>query len=130
MRPQITPCIWFNNQAKEAAALYCSVFPNTKITAQSPIVTEIDIAGRKFTLLDGGPMYQPNPSASFYYLCENEKELDTIWKTFSADGKVMMPLDKYPWSEKYRWVSDRFGVSWQLGLGKFSDVGQKVTPCL
>jgi len=130
MKSQITPCIWFNNQAQEAAALYCNVFPNTKITAQSPIVTEIDLGGRKFTLLDGGPMFGPNPSASFYYICETEQELDKIWKAFSSGGKVMMPLDKYPWSEKYGWVSDKFGVSWQIALGKLSEVGQKVTPCL
>lgn len=130
MKAQITPCLWFDNQAKEAAALYCSVFANAKITSESHIVTEIAIAGRKFTLLDGGPMYKPNPSISFYYVCENEQELDRIWKAFSAKGMVMMPLDKYPWSEKYGWVADAYGVSWQLALGKLSDVGQKVTPFL
>jgi predicted 3-demethylubiquinone-9 3-methyltransferase (glyoxalase superfamily) len=130
MEKQITPCLWFNNQAKEAAALYCSIFTNAKITAQSPMVTEIEVSGQKFILLDGGPMYQPNASISFYYLCENEQELDRIWKALSKEGNVMMPLDKYPWSEKYGWVSDPYGVSWQIGLGKFSDVGQKITPCL
>jgi predicted 3-demethylubiquinone-9 3-methyltransferase (glyoxalase superfamily) len=130
MKKQITPCLWFNNQAKEAASLYCSVFAGSKITARSPIVTEIDVSGQKFILLDGGPMYQPNPSISFYYICENAKELQIIWDTFSKDGNIMMPLDKYPWSEKYGWITDKFGISWQLALGKISDVGQKITPCL
>lgn len=130
MKKQITPCLWFNNQAKEAADLYCSVFEQSKITAQSPIVTEVEISGQKFVLLDGGPMYQPNPSISFYYICETEKELENIWNTFSKNGKVMMPLDKYPWGKKYGWISDKFGISWQLALGKISDVGQKITPCL
>ena len=130
MKEKITPCLWFNAQAKEAATLYCSVFANAKITAQSPIVTAIDVSGQSLTLLDGGPMYKPNASISFYYICEKEEELNNIWNAFSKEGTVMMPLDKYPWGEKYGWISDKFGISWQLALGKISDVGQKITPCL
>jgi predicted 3-demethylubiquinone-9 3-methyltransferase (glyoxalase superfamily) len=130
MKKQITPCIWFNNQAKEAALLYCSVFEKSKITAESPYVTEIEASGQKFILLDGGPKYQPNASISFYYICENERELELIWKAFAKEGKVMMPLDKYPWSEQYGWVSDKFGVSWQLALGKKGAEGQKIIPSL
>ncbi|WP_276500200.1 VOC family protein [Terrimonas pollutisoli] len=130
MNEKITSCLWFDGQAKEAAALYCSVFANAKITSQSPIVTSVDISGQSFTLLDGGPMYKPNPSISFYYICENATELDRIWNAFSKEGKVLMPLDKYPWGEKYGWISDKYGISWQLALGKISDVGQKITACL
>ncbi|MFC0772121.1 VOC family protein [Terrimonas alba] len=130
MNEKITSCLWFDGQAKEAAALYCSVFANAKITSQSPIVTSVEISGQSFTLLDGGPMYKPNPSISFYYICENATELDRIWNAFSKEGKVLMPLDKYPWSEKYGWISDKYGISWQLALGKISDVGQKITACL
>ena len=130
MKEKITPCLWFNGQAKEAATLYCSVFANTKITAQSPIVTAIDVSGQSFTLLDGGPKYKPNASISFYYICEKEDELNNIWNAFSKEGIVMMPLDKYPWGEKYGWINDKFGISWQLALGKISEVGQKITPCL
>lgn len=130
MKKQITPCLWFNNQGKDAASVYCSVFNGSKITAQSPIVTEIEVSGQRLILLDGGPMYQPNPSISFFYLCENERELEKIWNVFSKEGRVMMPLDTYPWSKKYGWIADKFGISWQLSLGKMSDVGQKITPCL
>lgn len=126
----ITPCLWFDNQAREAAALYCKLFPGAKIVAQTSIVTEIEIAGQHFTLLDGGPMYRPNPSISFFYICETEEEINNIWEAFSKDGSIQMPLDKYEWSEKYGWVSDRFGISWQLALGKIDSVGQKITPCL
>jgi predicted 3-demethylubiquinone-9 3-methyltransferase (glyoxalase superfamily) len=129
MKEQITPCLWFNNQAAEAAALYCSIFENAKITAQSPIVTGIEISGQSITLLDGGPKYQPNPSISFYYICEKESELDGIWKALSKGGNIMMALDKYPWGEKYGWITDKFGISWQIALGKISDVGQRITPC-
>lgn len=130
MKKQITPCLWFNGQAKEAAALYCSVIAGAKIASQSPIVTEINVSGQSIILLDGGPQYQPNPSISFYYICETTEELDRIWNAFVHGGTVMMPLDKYPWGEKYGWIADKYGVSWQLALGKISDVGQKITPCL
>lgn len=129
MNDQITPCLWFDGQAKEAADLYCSAFRGTKIAAQSAIVTEIDISGQPFVLLDGGPKYKPNPSISFYYICETTEELEQAWTTLSERGNIMMALDKYPWAEKYGWVSDKFGISWQIALGKISDVGQKVTPC-
>jgi predicted 3-demethylubiquinone-9 3-methyltransferase (glyoxalase superfamily) len=130
MKEDITPCLWYNGQAQEAAALYCTVFANAKITAQSPIVTSIDVSGQSFTLLDGGPKYKPNASISFYYICEKEEELNNIWNAFSKEGTVLMPLDKYPWGEKYGWINDKFGISWQIALGKISDVGQKITPCL
>jgi predicted 3-demethylubiquinone-9 3-methyltransferase (glyoxalase superfamily) len=130
MKELITPCLWFDNQAKEAADLYCKVFPGAKIASQSPIVTELEVAGQHITLLDGGPMYRPNPSISLFYICETEEEINNIWQAFSKDGSIQMPLDKYAWSEKYGWVSDRFGISWQLALGKLEDVGQKITPCL
>jgi len=128
MKEKITPCLWYNGQAKEAAALYCSVFADAKITAQSPIVTAIEVSGQSFTLLDGGPMYHPNPSISFYYICDNAEEFDRIWSTFGKEGMVMMPADKYPWSEKYGWLADKFGVSWQLAVSNINDVGQKITP--
>jgi predicted 3-demethylubiquinone-9 3-methyltransferase (glyoxalase superfamily) len=130
MKEKITPCLWFNGQAKEAATLYCSVFTSAKITAQSPIVTAIDVSGQSITLLDGGPMYKPNASISFYYICEKQEEFDRIWNAFSKGGTVLMAADKYPWGEKYGWITDRFGISWQVALGKISDVGQKITPCL
>jgi len=129
MKKSITPCLWFNNQAKEAATLYCAAFKQTKISMQSPIVTEIDAAGQKFILLDGGPMYTPNASISFYYICETAEELDVAWNILSKEGSILMPLDTYPWSTRYGWITDKFGISWQLAVGKISDVGQKITPC-
>jgi predicted 3-demethylubiquinone-9 3-methyltransferase (glyoxalase superfamily) len=130
MKEKITPCLWFNGQAKEAATLYCSVFANAKISAQSPIVTGIDVSGQSITLLDGGPMYRPNPSISFFYTCETVKEFDRIWTAFAADGMVMIPAGKFPWSEKYGFLSDKFGIAWQLALGNMKNAGQKITPCL
>src|SRR6478735_5761568 len=101
MKKKITPCLWFDNQAKEAGTFYCAQFAEAKIVAQSPIVTEIQVSGQNITLLDGGPMYKPNPSISFFYICETEEEIDRIWKAFSNEGTVLMALDKYDWSKKY-----------------------------
>ncbi|MEO6869356.1 MAG: VOC family protein [Ginsengibacter sp.] len=129
MKEKITPCLWFDGQARDAANLYCAVFAEAKITLQTPIVTEINVSGQSITLLDGGPMYKPTPSISFYYLCEDEQELNKIWNAFSAAGEVIMPVDKYPWSERYGWVTDKFGISWQLSVGTLNDAGQKITPC-
>lgn len=130
MSKRITPCLWFDGKAKEATELYCSVFNNTKITSQSPIVTEIKSGDQSFTLLDGGPKYKPNPCISFFYICETEEELNKVWKAFENGGKILMPLDNYPWSERYGWINDKFGISWQIALGKIDEVGQKITPCL
>ena len=129
-REKITPCLWYNGNAGEAADLYCSIFADAKIASRSPFVIEIMVAGQNFTLLDGGPKYQPNPSISLFYICENPIELERAWNGLRKEGSVLMALDKYPWSEKYGWVSDKFGVSWQISLGKIEDVGQKITPCL
>jgi predicted 3-demethylubiquinone-9 3-methyltransferase (glyoxalase superfamily) len=129
MTRKITPCLWYNAQAKEAASLYCAAFSNAKITAQSPIVTEINVAGQSITLLDGGPTYKPNASISFYYNCESEDEFNRVWNAFTKEGTIFIAAAKYPWSEKYGWVSDKFGVSWQVGIMKQGQVLEKIIPC-
>lgn len=130
MKQQIYPCLWFNGNAKEAAAFYCSVFANSTITDDTALVVAFASAGQKFMLLNGGPEFKPNPSLSFFVVCETREEVDATWRKLSDDGNVLMPLDAYPWSERYGWVQDRYGFSWQLSYGKPEDVGQKFTPVL
>jgi predicted 3-demethylubiquinone-9 3-methyltransferase (glyoxalase superfamily) len=65
-KEKITPCLWYNGNAEEAAELYCSISTNAKIASRSPLVVEINVAGQSITLLDGGPIYQPNPSISLF----------------------------------------------------------------
>lgn len=129
MSESITPCLWYDQGASEAAEIYCKAFARTKVTARSPIVTEISIDGQSITLLDGGPMYKPNASISLFYVCDTREDFDRAWKTLTPGGMVMMAADKYPWSEYYGFIADKFGVAWQISLGKLSDVGQRVTPC-
>ncbi len=129
MKQKITPCLWYDGAGEKAAALYCSVLADAKIASRSPLVTELVISGQNLTLLDGGPMYKPNPSISLYYVAETAAEIDRIWNAFSDGGEVMMPLGKYPFSGKYGWITDRYGISWQLTIGKLSDTGgQRITP--
>jgi predicted 3-demethylubiquinone-9 3-methyltransferase (glyoxalase superfamily) len=130
MNNDMFPCIWFNNQAVEAAKFYADVFKDVALLNQNPVVTKISIGGCPLMLLNGGPHFKPNPTISFYVVFEEETELDHAWEHLSANGKVMMPVDKYDWSDKYAWVEDQYGVSWQITLGKISDMGQKLTPAL
>ncbi|MBL7727766.1 MAG: VOC family protein [Dinghuibacter sp.] len=130
MKEQITPCLWFNNKAKEAGAFYCTHLASAKIVARSAIVTEIEVSGQHITLLDGGPMYRPNASISLFYVCDTEEEINRIWEAFTKEGTVLMPLNKYEWSERYGWVNDQYGISWQFWLGKWEEVGQRITPSL
>lgn len=129
MKKQITPCLWFDGNGREAAAFYCENFRGARITAESMMVTEFDVAGQKFICLDGGPQFKPNPSISFFYICETEEETDLLWKALTKDGEIMMAMEAYPWSKKYGWVQDKYGISWQVALGKLSDTGgHRITP--
>ena len=130
MNNKIYPCLWFNGQAKEAADLYTSIFPNSTITSESPVVVSFELNGQKFMGLNGGPQFKPNPSISFYVVCETEAEIDHLWEHLSKDGAALIPLNKYPWSEKYGWTKDRFGITWQISLDKARTMGQKITPSM
>ena len=140
---QITPFIWFDHQAEEAVNFYISIFNNSALlktvrygeegseisALEAGTVMTIDfvIEGQKFTALNGGPIFQLNPSISFFVNCSNEKEVNRLWTKLSDGGTVMMELDHYPFSEKYGWIQDRYGVSWQLIL---QPRDQKIVPCL
>jgi predicted 3-demethylubiquinone-9 3-methyltransferase (glyoxalase superfamily) len=130
MKHHLHPCLWMNGNAKEAAAFYCSVFDNSSITADTPLVVKFRVNNEDFMLLNGGPQFQLNPSISFSVVCETDEEINQLFSKLSADGKILMPLDQYPWSDRYAFIQDQYGTAWQLIKGKYSDVNQKITPCL
>lgn len=130
MTSSLYPCLWFNMNASEAAHFYCNIFSNAAITDENPMVVRFKVDGQSFMCLNGGPMVQPNPSISFYTICETEEEINALWSSLVGGGTAMMPLNAYPWSPRYGWVQDRFGFSWQLTLGKIAEVGQKFTPLM
>lgn len=128
MNNSIHPCLWFDGNAKEAAGFYCSVFDNSSITVDTPMVVNFNLCGQKFMGLNGGPMFQFNPSTSFFIFCKTEADVDRIWNTLISDGKLFMPLGEYPWSKKYGWCSDKFGLCWQVMFDENIEQNQKIVP--
>ena len=140
---KITPFLWFDNQAKDVAHFYTSIFSNSKINIVthygaaaekaagvkkgSIMTVAFQIEGQEFVALNGGPVFNITPSISFFVHCNSIQEIDALWEKLSEGGTVMMELDHYPFSEKYGWIQDKFGVSWQLIL---PDRIQKIAPCL
>ncbi|MDO8994758.1 MAG: VOC family protein [Daejeonella sp.] len=123
---QIHPCLWFDVQAKEAANLYCSLFKNSRISADTPIVVTFELDGNKFMGLNGGPKFKINPSISVFVLCESVQETNTLWEKLIEGGKALIPIDKYDWSDRYGWLQDRFGLSWQISLEGNAPIKQKI----
>ncbi len=133
---KITPFLWFDGQAEEAVNFYISVFQNSKMgkvfrQGEKALTVDFQLDSQHFTALNGGPMFKFNPSISFFVTCETMAETDEVWQKLSDGGMALMPLDKYPWSEKYGWVQDRYGITWQISFGKLEEVGhKKFTPSL
>jgi predicted 3-demethylubiquinone-9 3-methyltransferase (glyoxalase superfamily) len=130
MKKKIFPCLWFDGKAADAARYYCSIFDNSEITAESPIVVSFELSGHRFMALNGGPEFSPNPSISFFVICESVEEVDKYYESLVDGGSFLMPLDKYPWSPRYAWVQDKYGVNWQLMLGDVAKTGGKFIPAL
>jgi predicted 3-demethylubiquinone-9 3-methyltransferase (glyoxalase superfamily) len=104
--------------------------PKSKIADENPVVVIMEISGQKLMLLNGGDMYRPNPSISLMYLTSSQSEVEEIYSRLIEDGKALMPLDEYPFSPKYGWVEDRYGVSWQLYSGQEEHIIRKLVPAL
>ena len=118
---KITPFLWFDTQAEEAAKFYTSVFKNSKVgkilrydkaaakaagqPAGSVLTIEFEIEGQKFTALNGGPAFKFNESISFVVNCDTQKEVDYFWEKLTADGGQ---------ESQCSWLKDKFGVSWQV----------------
>jgi predicted 3-demethylubiquinone-9 3-methyltransferase (glyoxalase superfamily) len=121
-------CLWFNHNAKEAADFYCSIFNNSCILHDSPMVVNFEIEGRKIMGLNGGPHFKINPSISLFVCCINVAETDRIWNSLMDGGHAIMQLDKYAWSERYGWVEDKYGMTWQIMLDEQQLHGAKIIP--
>ena len=119
---KITPCLWFDDQAEEAARFYTAIFPNSKIGAVtryteagqeihgkkpgSVLTVELELDGQRFTALNGGPMFKFNEAVSLQIHCDTQAELDHFWEKLSAGGD--------PKAQQCGWLKDKFGVSWQV----------------
>ena len=136
---KITTHLWFDKEAKEAAELYVSVFKDAKIRSSAQLqdtpsgtvdLVAIELRGQEFTLLSAGPLFKFTPAVSFLVACKTKEEVDALWGQLSKGGSALMELGKYPFSERYGWVQDRYGLSWQLTFTGGREVGQKIIPTL
>jgi predicted 3-demethylubiquinone-9 3-methyltransferase (glyoxalase superfamily) len=109
MIQKITPFLWFDNEAEEAATFYTSIFPDSKILTVTPgphgaaMTVGFQLAGLKFTALNGGPLFKFTEAISLLVHCENQQEVDHYWEKLS-DGS----------HEQCGWLKDKFGLSWQI----------------
>ncbi|MDB4984709.1 MAG: 3-demethylubiquinone-9 3-methyltransferase [Patescibacteria group bacterium] len=128
---KIIPHLWFDKEAKEAAEFYVSVFPDSKITSATVLhntpsgdcdMLSFDLWGYSFMAISAGPIFKLNPSISFMVNFDPSRDPDAakhlgeMWEKLSEGGKALMPLGEYPFSKKYGWIQDRYGVTWQLIL--------------
>lgn len=140
---KIIPSLWFDHSCEAAMNFYVSIFPNSKITGITyypenaedehlqgmngkVLHGEFELCGQQFVALDGGPTFTFNPSKSFMVNCDSADEVDDVWQKLSAgDSKVLMELAEYPFSPRYGWVQDQYGLSWQIIL---TDPGRDKRP--
>ncbi len=104
MQHPLYTCLWFNNNAKEAADYYCSIFKDSKITSQNPMVVMFELNGFKFMGLNGGDQFKFNESVSFVIECDTQEDIDHYWNAFTKEGK----------ESQCGWCKDKYGVSWQV----------------
>ncbi len=128
---KITPFLWFDDQAEEAINFYVSIFKDSKMVNANRgpddklFTATFQLEGQEFMALNGGPQFKFTPAVSFFVTCETTAEIDELWQKLSEAGSVLMPLDTYPFSEKFGWLADKYGLSWQLSVGSSS---QKIMP--
>ncbi|HRB81356.1 MAG TPA: VOC family protein [Nitrospira sp.] len=102
--PKITPFLWFDGKAEEAASFYTSIFKNSKIENVSAVSATFYLDGQEFIALNGGPQFTFTEAISFFVNCETQAEVDELWEKLSAGGT----------KQRCGWLKDKFGVSWQV----------------
>jgi predicted 3-demethylubiquinone-9 3-methyltransferase (glyoxalase superfamily) len=105
MTKQIYPCLWFDSQAQAAAAFYCSIFKDSRITADNQMVVTFELNGKRFMALNAGPQFKFNEAVSFVVDCDTQEEIDFYWEKLTAEGGS---------GGNCGWLKDKFGVSWQI----------------
>ena len=136
---KIIPHLWFDKEADEASKFYMSLFEGSRLKNKTILngtpsgsvdMITIELAGQEFMLLSAGPLFKFTPAVSFLIACSSIEEVEALWKKLIENGAALMALDAYPFSEKYGWVIDKYGLSWQvMYMGDF-EIKQKITPTL
>jgi len=146
IKQKITPNLWFDSQAGEAANFYIATFRNSKLgnitrygdagakisgrPKDSIMTVTFELEGQNFVALNGGPLFKFTPSVSFLVACSTKGEVDAIWTRLAEGGTALMELGEYPFSERYGWTQDRYGLSWQVMFMGDREIKQKITPTL
>jgi predicted 3-demethylubiquinone-9 3-methyltransferase (glyoxalase superfamily) len=112
-KQKITPFLWYDNQAKEAAEFYCSLFKNSRVLSVSDMIVEFELDGLNFIALNGGPKFKFNESVSFFVLCKDQEEIDHFWNNLIKDGGT---------ESQCGWCKDKFGLSWQIVPERFMEM--------
>jgi predicted 3-demethylubiquinone-9 3-methyltransferase (glyoxalase superfamily) len=118
-RQKIIPYLWYENQAREAAEFYCSLFKNSRVFSVSDMIVEFELEGVKFIALNGGPKFKFNESVSFFVLCKDQEEVDYFWNNLIKDGGA---------ESRCGWCKDKFGLSWQIVPERFMEMMETGTP--
>ena len=136
---RITPHLWFAEAARQTAEFYTSLFENSSVEHSSIMkdtpsgdaeLVSFTLAGQPFEAISAGPVFQLNESISLMVSCSTAAEVDRLWAALLPGGTVMMALDAYPFSPRYGWLADRFGVHWQIMLVEGEQPQQRIVPCL
>ncbi len=137
--PKISTHLWFDKEAKAAADFYVSLFKDARITSSTSIdgtpsgsvdIVSIALPGQDFTLISAGPLFKFTPAISFLIACETPEEVDKLWGKLSVGGEALMELGSYPFSQRYGWTKDKYGLSWQIMHTGGRPITQKITPTL
>lgn len=135
---KITLHLWFDTQAKEAAALYTRLFPDSRVLSSVTLpgapggdtdIVTLELCGAPFQFISAGPLFRFTPAISFRVDCTAADEVDRLYAALIEGGAALMPLDSYDFSPRYAWVQDRYGVSWQLMLNPAGGA-PRITPTL
>lgn len=136
---QITPHLWFDKEAVQAAEFYVQALAGSKITNIAQIkdtpsgdcdIVSFELAGQPFMAISAGPLFSFTPAVSFLVRCRTTEEVDELWGKLSEGGDALMPLDSYPFSDRYGWTTDRYGLSWQVMLDARGEIDQTIVPTL
>jgi predicted 3-demethylubiquinone-9 3-methyltransferase (glyoxalase superfamily) len=139
MMQKITSHLWFDREAVQAAEFYVSAFMGSKLNSVTKLhgtpsgtvdIVSIDLMGQDFTLIRAGPLFKFNPSISFLVACKTKKDVDELWAKLFEGGIALMDLGEYPFSERYGWLQDRYGLSWQIMFMGGYEILQNITPTL
>lgn len=136
---QIVPHLWFDTQAVEAARWYVSIFEHSRVIRISTLegtpsgnvhTVEFELDGVLFSAISAGPYFELNASISLMVTCRSPEEVDRLYASLSQGATVLMPLGEYPFSKRYVWLSDKFGLNWQLTCFETGEITQKIRPNL